>query len=256
MTDEAFVLKEEIRDKKRTSYSANKKPVRNSRRVRMPSDYLTQKEKEMMTGEIKTYNLKKPMKWAEFKALPDDLKKEYLIRLKKLYRANDTCLGEMMGVSKTSVGKERIRLGIDGSARGEQPFPEWQSFLKYGTPIDAPREATPLKELISPEVKAKLAEYEQHPPAIIAKTDSDTPIDTPIGASEPDSTCNCEEHSAAAIRPSNIQYLSPSSLRALSYCHGILAVCSAAAENHTIAEHLNTCSRYLDLVLNEVEVCV
>jgi dUTP pyrophosphatase len=53
-------------------------------KVHFPSDNLTQAQIDKLSGEVKTYNLKKPLTWAEFEALPVDLKKEYIRKAAKL----------------------------------------------------------------------------------------------------------------------------------------------------------------------------
>lgn len=168
MTDEKFVFVTDVKDKKRVARGANAKVRGTGRRVNFPSDYLTEREKKSMNSEVKSFDLKQPMKWAEFCSMPDDLRREYILRLQKLYGAGDVAMAEMMGVSQTAVFKQRKSLGIESVGRGKKPLPEWDSFVKYGTP----REATPLGDLIPPEVKAKLDEYEEkHPPAVIQKPD-------------------------------------------------------------------------------------
>lgn len=136
MTDEKFVLISDIKDKKRTARGGFNKVRKKGGRVKLPSDYMTEKERAKLNGDVKSFDLKQPMKWAEFCAMPDDLQKEYISRLQKLYRATDVAIGEMMGVSKTSIHKARMRFGLEGGERGVRPLPEWDSFVKHGTPTE------------------------------------------------------------------------------------------------------------------------
>ena len=43
----------------------------------LPSDTLTEKQRKEKNGEVKSYNITRPMPWHEFKAMPDDLKREF-----------------------------------------------------------------------------------------------------------------------------------------------------------------------------------
>ena len=52
--------------------------------VKLPSDELSPAERQAMNGEVKSISLNKPMDWAEFKTLADDLKVEYIKRLRKV----------------------------------------------------------------------------------------------------------------------------------------------------------------------------
>ena len=134
MTDEERVFHEDSRDKKRTAYSANKKPIRNSRRCHFPSDYKTKKEIEKMSGEMITYDLSKPMKWGAFSDMPEDLQKKYLTSLQLKYKASAHKLADMFGVSPNAVSVRMRTLGVAPLPKGCRVYPEWESFLKYGTP--------------------------------------------------------------------------------------------------------------------------
>lgn len=43
----------------------------------LPSDTLTEKQRKEKNGEVKSYNITRPMPWREFKAMPEDLKREF-----------------------------------------------------------------------------------------------------------------------------------------------------------------------------------
>ena len=73
--------------------------------VKLPSDYMSEKEKEALNGECKTYKLGAPMSWDEFNKMPDDLKVMYIKNLRKKFNVPD-CL-------KTVILKPR-HWGIDG----------------------------------------------------------------------------------------------------------------------------------------------
>lgn len=136
MTDEKYVFMTEVADKKRTARGVHNKRTHTGKRgkLRFPSDNMTRKEIEAMNGEVKTYNIKNPMKWHEFKTMPDDLKRAYLKRLRDLYNASNKAIGDMMGVSDNCIGKEARRLGIRSLGKNERTLPEWNSFVKYGSP--------------------------------------------------------------------------------------------------------------------------
>lgn len=136
MTDEKFVLISDIKDKKRTARGGFNKVRKKGGRVRLPSDYMTEKERAKLNGDVKSYNLNRPMKWAEYKKLPDDLKETYLLRLRNLYNATATGLGRMFGVERMTVLNEQKRLGIPSLGKGARADPAFESFVKYGTPTE------------------------------------------------------------------------------------------------------------------------
>lgn len=126
MSDEMQDWFDEIRDKKITARSAKNRRGGGGRRgpAKLPSDYLTEKQLRAMNGEVETYRLGAPMNWAEFKAMPDDLKVVYIKKLRKLYSVPDEELANAMGVDISEFNRclGKLRLGTRVGT------PEW-----YGT---------------------------------------------------------------------------------------------------------------------------
>lgn len=56
------------------------------------------------------YPLNEPMTWKTYKAMPDDLKAEYISGLAKKYHCGQQSLADMFGVSKSSICREVSRL--------------------------------------------------------------------------------------------------------------------------------------------------
>ena len=62
---------------------------RKSRKCTLPSDYLTPAEMKRRNGEVKQYNLSRPLHFEEFIAMPEDLQAEYLRFLRSRFAASD-----------------------------------------------------------------------------------------------------------------------------------------------------------------------
>ena len=115
MTDEKYSFVQDVRDRKRVARGARNKRTHCGKggAVKFPSDYMTRKELKAMSGEVISYNINEPMKWKEFKALPDDIKIVYIKALREKFGVSDKKIGtEMMGVSQTAFAVEVGRLGI------------------------------------------------------------------------------------------------------------------------------------------------
>ena len=85
MDDEKYVFFQDVREKKVTGYSARKQRSHCGKAgCKLPSDYLTKKEIKNMSGEVKSYRLNEPMTYAEFRLMPEDLQKTYIILLLRL----------------------------------------------------------------------------------------------------------------------------------------------------------------------------
>lgn len=130
----------------------------------LPSDHLTEAQKRALNGPVESVNLKEPMNWAAFKALPESLQAEYIRYLKAEYQASDAMMGKMFGVSDASVNIKRNQLGVPSSGKGQQPTKAvkaaWAEFIgdTAVTPEQtetAAEEPTPTAvELVVPESNA------------------------------------------------------------------------------------------------------
>lgn len=139
MTDEKYMFLSDSMEKKRTARSAgNRVSGAKSKRCTLPSDFMTKKEQAAMSGEVKTYNLKQPMSWAEFKAMPGDLQKQYIENLIQGHHANSTARAEMFGVSAAHVRNVVRELGIHLPSGGanmmsKEAWAEWREFIGMPT---------------------------------------------------------------------------------------------------------------------------
>ena len=84
-----------------------------SKKCTLPSDYLTAAQKRRLNGPVSTYKLDEPMSWESFKAMPEDLQKQYILNLQNTYQANDKMVGKMFEKSDVTVGEYRKNLGLN-----------------------------------------------------------------------------------------------------------------------------------------------
>ena len=105
MTDEQFVLKEDIRTKKAMAISSKHKVVGSkTKKCRFPSDYLTKKEKEALNGEIKSWNMNEFYTYKEFKSMANDIQEQYLNCLIGKYNVSIGTISKLLfGLSDTAL---------------------------------------------------------------------------------------------------------------------------------------------------------
>ena len=84
-----------------------------SRRCTLPSDYLTDAQKKARNGKMSTYNLSKPMTYEQFKLMPRDLQREYLLKLRNDMHASARVIAQMFGCSYETVRVVIRDLGIN-----------------------------------------------------------------------------------------------------------------------------------------------
>lgn len=122
MTDEKYTFITDVAEKKRIARGAFNKRTHNGKggKVRFPSDYLSNKERNKMNGEIREYRMNSPITYAEFKKYPDDLKKKYIQRLRDMFDVSDKDIAEMMGVNVKTLATALAKIDARGGRRGKR----------------------------------------------------------------------------------------------------------------------------------------
>lgn len=133
MTDEKYTFITDVAEKKRTARGAFNKRTHNGKggKVRFPSDYLSNKERNKMNGEVREYRMNSPITYAEFKKYPDDLKKKYIQRLRDMFDVTDKDIAAMMDVNvktlATALAKIDARCGRRGKRKADYvAFENWK----------------------------------------------------------------------------------------------------------------------------------
>lgn len=132
MTDEKYTFITDVAEKKRIARGAFNKRTHNGKggKVRFPSDYLSNKERNKMNGEIREYRMNSPITYAEFKKYPDDLKKKYIQRLRDMFDVSDTDIAAMMGVNVKTLATALAKIDARGGRRGKRKA-DYVAFEKW-----------------------------------------------------------------------------------------------------------------------------
>lgn len=120
--------------KKTVAHSATRrKGGSKSKKCSLPSDHMTQKQWNERCGQVMSYNIGKPMAWAEFSQLPRDLKEEYMNNLIEKYNANARTMAEVFGVSVATVFRVVKAEGLNVAfLKGKHPTGEkYDAFRKF-----------------------------------------------------------------------------------------------------------------------------
>lgn len=148
MTDAEKVFNQTVQERKRIARGAKHKRMGGGHIVSLPSDKLTEKEKTMLNGEVTTYKLDKPVKWAVFKTWPGDIRREYILGLQKKYHASSGMIYKMLGISQSMYFKEMQRLNIEGGMKPPKEKAAWEAFLGASEPepdkTEKPKAAAPI----------------------------------------------------------------------------------------------------------------
>lgn len=136
----------EVLQRKRLAHQAShRKCGSKSKKCKMSTDYMTQKQWKERCGEVMTYQLGKPMCWDEFRQIPADLQKEYLLDLIHKYSATASDLAKMFGITPQTVtrfcGGPEIRIDFPRGKRMPKDVRiEFEKFLAGNDSTLAPAE--------------------------------------------------------------------------------------------------------------------
>lgn len=136
MDDAQYVFQQDVREKKITAHSANKK-VRHTG-CNLPSDYMTRKEKKAMNGEVKIMNIHKPMTYKFFKMMPADLQVEYIQFLHDTFNATVSDIATRFNISaltlRNYIYKRKLKLSIHSNRYTKLKEQEWEAFWAGNPP--------------------------------------------------------------------------------------------------------------------------
>ena len=131
---------------------------------------------------MSTYKLDEPMSWESFKAMPEDLQKQYILNLQNTYQANDKMIGKLFGKSDVTVGEYRKKLGINPIGKSKMTRYEktvcdakWDAFCN-GVVGGKPGEP---KKIENDEIEEYCDEIDDE-----AEIEEMEPIEEPVKASE------------------------------------------------------------------------
>nr|DAH78354.1 MAG TPA: hypothetical protein [Caudoviricetes sp.] len=101
----------------------------------LPSDTLTEKQRKEKNGEVKSYNITRPMPWREFKPMPEDLKREFFRNMQS-FGGTAKWLAEEMNVCDATIRRESELVGAP-FRRGGRNEKMWQSKVTEWANADA-----------------------------------------------------------------------------------------------------------------------
>lgn len=136
MDDAEYLFRTDAAEKKRIARGAFAQ-VRGGykgKSLGLRQEHMTDREWKKMNGSTQQWNLSKPMNYAGFKEMPDDLKRDYILRLQREYHANDAVLTDLLGISRSMVSTIRKYLKIpslDGKGRGRMSAEDRDRFARW-----------------------------------------------------------------------------------------------------------------------------
>ena len=99
------MLNKENAEKKRIARGDHNKVRGGGRNVKMPSDYLSKKEREKLNGEVFTFDPRRFYNWDEFKALPDVYQLKWVNSVINRYNVGvSTISRDVLGKSPRALG--------------------------------------------------------------------------------------------------------------------------------------------------------
>lgn len=153
-----------------------------SRRCTLPSDYLTDAQKKARNGKMSTYNLSKPMTYEQFKLMPRDLQREYLLKLRNDMHASARVIAQMFGCSDETVRVVIRNLGINTG--GKKMLMNLDQLMRWNNWLSGDAANTPVA-VTEPETETETeAEAETISAAAEETEDASTPVNNDASTEE------------------------------------------------------------------------
>lgn len=151
-----------------------------SRRCTLPSDYLTDAQKKARNGKLSTYNLSKPMTYEQFKLMPRDLQREYLLKLRNDMHASSRVIAQMFGCSYETVRVVIRDLGINTG--GKKIYMNLDQLMRWNNWLSGDAANTPVA-VTEPETETE-AEAETISVAAEETEDASAPVNNDASTEE------------------------------------------------------------------------
>lgn len=154
----------DVMQKKRiASGDRHRKRGSKSKYCGLPSDHMTQAQWKKRNGEVKVMNLNEPMPWKAFKAMPEDLQKEYVQKVDDRFHCTMSDFARMFQVQPVTVNRQFQSLCVSGlfpkgkrmSTEQKQAFAVWSSAKKTDpVPVTPEQANTPAQQVKRPSALA------------------------------------------------------------------------------------------------------
>ena len=151
-----------------------------SRRCTLPSDYLTDAQKKARNGKMSTYNLSKPMTYEQFKLMPRDLQREYLLKLRNDMHASARVIAQMFGCSYETVRVVIRDLGINTG--GKKIYMNLDQLMRWNNWLSGDAANTPVA-VTEPETETE-TEAETISAAAEETEDASAPVNNDASTEE------------------------------------------------------------------------
>lgn len=142
-----------------------------SRRCTLPSDYLTDAQKKARNGKMSTYNLSKPMTYEQFKLMPRDLQREYLLKLRNDMHASSRVIAQMLGCSYETVRVVIRNLGINTG--GKKMYMSLDQLMRWNNWLSGDAANTPVA-VTEPETETETETETEAEAETISAADEET----------------------------------------------------------------------------------
>lgn len=125
------VFEQEVREKRRIA-AGDRHRKRRGRGCTLPSDCLTPTQLRRLSGQVRTYRLDVPLRLDQVEALPEDLRREYLTRLRDGCGVNAQMLATMLGTTEVRAAELMAKSGVPQGTPDGAALARWERFCGKG----------------------------------------------------------------------------------------------------------------------------
>ena len=156
MSDAEYLFRESIKEKKGMVNGARHTSGK-TRKNGTPKDLdVSAKEYKKKCGKVQKFSINMPMTLEEFKALPEDLQKEYLDRLLNVFHMSRDIVSKMFGCSYSTVvnviKKSGVKYSSSKSTRYKKYHNDWRNFFSRDERFSSIMES---EDTVSEEIEVK-----------------------------------------------------------------------------------------------------